>query len=75
MSDSGQSSRWARIRNQIIDRSSIGLPRSQRFLGLPWGRPTSGAWLGFGPLWFRLGPRQPGDDLPNLLDGPQDGSG
>jgi hypothetical protein len=78
MSDSGQRSRWARIRDQIIDRTSIGLPRSQRFMGLPWGSPTSGTWLRVGPTWLRLGPRQPGDDLPelpNLLDGRQDGSG
>jgi hypothetical protein len=47
-------------------------------MGLPWGRPTSGAWLKVGPTWLRLGPRQPGDegpDLPDLLDGRQDGSG
>lgn len=77
MSDSraGQSSRWTRIRDQIMDRSSVGLPRSQRFMGLPWGRPISGIWLKVGPLWFRTGRRPPGGELPDLLDGSQDGSG
>ena len=42
MSDSGQTSRWARIRDQIINRTSVGLPRSQRFLGPAVGPPNLG---------------------------------
>jgi hypothetical protein len=76
MGDSEQSSRWARIRNQIMDRTSVGLPRSQRFMGLPWGRPSSGFWVNVGPtIWLRIGRRPPDDKLPDLLDGRQDGSG